>query len=125
MIHPAKSIRTFIGTKDYQESIRFYEVLGFGVKEVAEKMSVVTVKDNIVFYLQDYYLKSWCENTMIFLEIEDHLESYWEAIKVLGLTDKFPGVKLSKIHYNDWGNEFFLHDPAGNLWHFGVFKQPD
>lgn len=54
MIHPAKSIRTFIGTKDYRESIRFYEVLGFDVKEVAEKMSVVTVKENIVFYLQDH-----------------------------------------------------------------------
>lgn len=122
MIHPAKSIRTFIGAKDYSESIRFYEVLGFKVQSVGEKMSVVTVRENIAFYLQDYYLKSWCENSMIFLEIEDDLESYWEAIKVLGLPDKFPGTKLSTIHYNDWGNEFFLHDPAGNLWHFGTFE---
>ncbi|WP_057939035.1 VOC family protein [Algoriphagus resistens] len=122
MIHPAKSIRTFIGAKNYQESTHFYEVLGFKVQSVGEKMSVVTVRENIAFYLQDYYLKSWCENSMIFLEIEDDLESYWEAIKVLGLPDKFPGTKLSAIHYNDWGSEFFLHDPAGNLWHFGVFK---
>ncbi|WP_339698456.1 hypothetical protein [Algoriphagus aquimarinus] len=59
---------------------------------------------------------------MIFLEIENDLESYWEAIKVLGLPDKFPGTKLSTIQHNDWGNEFFLHDPAGNLWHFGIFN---
>lgn len=122
MIHPAKSIRTFIGAKDYAESIRFYEVLGFNVRSVSPEMSVVSVKENISFYLQDAYLKSWCENSMIFLEIENDLESYWEAIKVLGLPDKFPGTKLSTIQHNDWGNEFFLHDPAGNLWHFGIFK---
>ena len=122
MIHSAKSIRTFIGAKNYAESTRFYEVLGFEVRSVGDKMSVVTVKENIVFYLQDAYLKSWCENSMIFLEIETDLESYWEAIKVLGLPDKFPGTKLSTIQYNDWGNEFFLHDPAGILWHFGNFK---
>lgn len=122
MIHPAKSIRTFIGAKDYAASRRFYEILGFDVHPVAEKMCVVHVKENISFYLQDYYVKSWCENSMVFLEIEGDLESYWEAIKILGLPDKFPGVKLSEIVKNDWGNEFFLHDPAGNLWHFGTFK---
>lgn len=122
MIHPAKSIRTFIGAKNYAESIRFYEVLGFEVRSVGEKMSVVVIKENLSFYLQDAYLKSWCENSMIFLEIETDLVSYWEAIKVLGLPDKFPGTKLSAIQHNDWGNEFFLHDPAGVLWHFGVFK---
>ncbi|SFT73050.1 hypothetical protein SAMN04489724_1883 [Algoriphagus locisalis] len=122
MIHPAKSIRTFIGSKNYQESIRFYQVLGFEVKPLDPKMSLVRVTDTLAFYLQDYYSKPWCENTMIFLEIEEDLESYWEAIKVLGLPDKFPGTKLSKIVKKDWGNEFFLHDPAGILWHFGVFK---
>ena len=122
MIHPAKSIRTFIGAKDYAESIRFYQILGFNVRSVSPAMSVVTVKENIVFYLQDAYVKTWCENSMIFLEIDGDLESYWEAIKVLGLPDKFPGTKLSEIQRNDWGDEFFLHDPAGNLWHFGVFK---
>ncbi|WP_425637082.1 glyoxalase [Algoriphagus yeomjeoni] len=122
MIHPAKSIRTFIGSKSYNESIRFYQVLGFEVKSLDTKMSLVNVTDSLAFYLQDAYEKSWCENSMIFLEVEDDLESYWEAIKVLGLPDKFPGTKLSSIKYKDWGNEFFLHDPAGVLWHFGVFN---
>ena len=121
MIHPAKSIRTFIGSKNYKESIRFYQVLGFEVKSLDPKMSLVNVTDSLAFYLQDAYVKSWCENSMIFLEIEDDLDSYWEAVKVLGLPDKFPGTKLSKIVKNDWGKEFFLHDPAGVLWHFGLF----
>lgn len=121
MIHPAKSIRTFIGSKNYKESIRFYQVLGFEVISIDPTMSLVKATDSLAFYLQDAYVKSWCENSMIFLEIEEDLESYWEAFKVLGLPDKFPGTKLSTIQQNDWGNEFFLHDPAGNLWHFGIF----
>lgn len=121
MIHPAKSIRTFIGSKDFAESTKFYETMGFQVKLLSKGFSLVTVKENICFYLQDYYSKEWCENCMIFLEV-DHLESYWEAMKVLGLPDKFKGVKLSSIKHEDWGSEFFLHDPAGILWHFGTFK---
>ncbi|MBN3581511.1 glyoxalase [Algoriphagus aestuarii] len=121
MIHPAKSIRTFIGSKNFEESTRFYQTLGFQVKPLSKGFSLITVKETICFYLQDYYSKEWCENTMVFLEVEN-LESYWEAVKVLGLPEKFKGVKLSSIKNEDWGSEFFLHDPAGILWHFGVFS---
>ena len=27
----------------------------------------------------------------------------------------------SRQFYLDWGNEFFLHDPSGILWHIGKF----
>lgn len=59
---------------------------------------------------------------MVFLEI-DHLESCLESLKSLKLTEKYENVRLSEIVYNDWGNEFFLHDPSGILWHFGIFKE--
>lgn len=120
MKYSAKSIRTFLGAKNYKESIHFYETLGFSVKSLGPKMSLVKISDNNFFYLQDAYVKDWVDNSMIFLEVED-LQAHWEAIKVLGLPDKFPGVRLSSIQKNDWGNEFFLHDPSGILWHFGVF----
>lgn len=121
MKHIAKTIRPFIGAKNYQESILFYETLGFSVESVGPKMSVVRVTKEVCFYLQDAYVKDWVDNSMIFLEVED-LQSHWEAVKVLGLPEKFSGVRLSSIHYNDWGNEFFLHDPSGILWHIGNFK---
>jgi catechol 2,3-dioxygenase-like lactoylglutathione lyase family enzyme len=121
MNHPAKSIRPFIGAKNYAESIRFYTTLGFTVHSLGSKMSVVSVNEQLSFYLQDAYVKDWVDNTMLFLEVED-LQHHWEAMKVLGLPDKFPGVRLSDIKVNGWGSEFFLHDPSGILWHFGVFK---
>ena len=121
MKHPAKSIRPFIGAKNYQESIRFYEALGFEIQSLGPQMSVVRVNEKLSFYLQNAYVKDWVDNSMIFLEVED-VKHHWAAVKVLGLPDKFPGVRLSEIQFNDWGNEFFLHDPSGILWHFGVFK---
>jgi hypothetical protein len=100
MKNPAKSIRPFSGAKNYQESIRFYEELGFDVDPLGSQMSVVNVNEELSFYLQNAYVKDWVDNTMLFLEIED-LQTYLEAIKILGLPDKFPGVRLSEIQNKD------------------------
>ena len=72
------------------------------------------------FYLQDAYVKDWVDNSMIFLETEN-LESQLAHIKALKLATKYKNVRVSEIVYNDWGNEFFVHDPSGVLWHIGEF----
>jgi len=118
-----KSIRTFIGSKDYNESRSFYRALGFEEFVTSENMSYFSM-DNLGFYLQDAYVKDWTDNTMIFLEVED-LENTLEHIRSLQLAKKYKNVRLSDIVYNDWGNEFFLHDPCGILWHFGIFKSKE
>lgn len=117
----AKSIRPFIGAKDYKESLQFYTLLGFGIKSLGPTMSVVQIDEGQFFYLQNAFVKDWVDNSMIFLEVDD-LKPYWEAVKVLGLPEKFSRVRLSEIQYQDWGAEFFLHDPSGILWHIGNFK---
>lgn len=117
----AKAIMPFLGSKNFEESSSFYQLLGFDVKLISKGFSRVYIHGKISFYLQDYYAKEWCENTMVFLEIED-LENQRETILKLDLPEKFSGVKVSKIQKNDWGDEFFLHDPAGILWHFGFFR---
>lgn len=57
---------------------------------------------------------------MLFWEVED-VELSLKEIQKLDLPQRFKGVKLSEIVVNDWGKEFFLHDPAGILWHIGSF----
>jgi len=114
-----KSIRPFIGSKNYSISREFYKNLGFEEVITSEKMSYFYIKE-FGFYLQDAYVKDWVDNSMIFLEV-DNLESTLEHIQNLKLTEKYENVRLSKIVHNVWGNEFFLHDPSGILWHFGKF----
>lgn len=118
----AISIRTFIGAKDYQISRSFYRDLGFQEFEVAEKMCWFTVNEQLGFYLQDYYLKEWIENSMIFLEVEN-VEACREALLNKNLVEKYPTIRFTEIRYENWGREFFMHDPAGVLWHFGNFKK--
>jgi hypothetical protein len=58
---------------------------------------------------------------MLFIEVEN-VEVYLKEIQSKNLIEKYPKVKLSKIVNNDWGKEFFLHDPSGVLWHIGSFN---
>lgn len=115
-----KSIRSFIGSKNYTISRNFYMDLGFEEIRTSEKMSYFFIGE-FGFYLQDAYVKDWIDNSMIFFEV-DHLESTLKYIRSLKLTEKYKDVRLSDIVNNEWGNEFFLHDPSGILWHFGNFE---
>ena len=72
------------------------------------------------FYLQDAYVKDWVDNTMLFLEVAEP-DAFLKHLESLDLKSQFPKVRLSKMVTNDWGPEFFLHDPAGVLWHIGGF----
>ena len=118
----ATSIRTFIGAKDYTQSRAFYKALGFVEVPLGGKMSYFRVNENLGFYLQDYYVKDWVENSMVFLEVEE-LDAQHTIIRSLQLPSHFPGSRVSDIQENDWGREFFVHDPSGVLWHIGAFKQ--
>jgi len=121
MNYIAKSIRTFVGAKKFKESQTFYQALGFEEVIISPKMSLFKVNENLSFYLQDYYVRKWCDNSMVFLEVDD-LDKCWAGIKQLALPKQYKNVKLSVIQDLDWGREFFLHDPSGVLWHFGVFS---
>jgi catechol 2,3-dioxygenase-like lactoylglutathione lyase family enzyme len=121
MTYAAKSIRTFIGAKNYKESREFYNDLGFEEHVIDGNMSLFLVNENLGFYLQDYYVEDWINNSMIFLEVTD-LDKCAEELHSKGLPAKYKGVKFTAIKQFDWGRELFMHDPAGVLWHFGEFK---
>lgn len=114
-----KSIRPFIGSKNYTESRLFYKDLGFTENILSSNMSYFSTA-NFGFYLQDAYVKDWIDNTMVFMEVED-VEEFWESLKALRLNEKYPTAKLVPIRHLNWGKECFLHDPSGILWHFGAF----
>ncbi|MEO7120944.1 MAG: glyoxalase [Ginsengibacter sp.] len=122
MKHNAKSVRTFIGAKNFEESRNFYKDLGFEEFIISNSMSYFKIFETLGFYLQDYYLADWINNSMVFLEV-DNVERYFTDLQTLGLHHKYKGVKLTPIKNNDWGKECFLHDPSGVLWHFGAFNK--
>ncbi len=114
------SIRAFIGSSNFELSRRFYSDLGFEEVVTSSTMSYFRM-GAFGFYLQDYYVKDWVENSMVFLEVEKP-EDYLRHLHSLNITHKYPGARVSEMEYNEWGNEFFIHDPSGVLWHVGEFK---
>lgn len=120
MEYNVHSIRPFIGARDFEESRDFYRELGFTETSLGPKMSLFQNK-KVGFYLQDAYVQDWVDNTMIFLEIED-LDNVYRDVLALNLKARYPSVALIPIREENWGREFFIHDPSGNLWHYGAFK---
>ena len=120
MVPAIKTIRPFIGAKNYEISKNFYCDLGFEEIEISHNMSLFKT-ESVAFYLQKAYVKDWIDNTMVFLEISN-LEAYYHQLLALNLPAKYPGVVLKPIITLDWGREFFLHDPSGILWHMGEFR---
>ena len=94
MKHHAKSIRAFIGAKNFEESRQFYKDLGFEESVISKNMSLFKVSDKLGFYLQDAYVKDWVDNTMIFLEVDD-VDRYWTELQNLALDKKYKNVKLT------------------------------
>jgi catechol 2,3-dioxygenase-like lactoylglutathione lyase family enzyme len=120
MNHNAKSIRPFIGARDFKLSRSFYKDLGFEESILSHNLSLFKTS-GLGFYLQDAYVRDWVDNTMIFLEVDD-VTRYWNELLSLDLTARYKDVRLVPIRELDWGRECFLHDPSGILWHFGEFN---
>ncbi|KAA0989143.1 VOC family protein [Dyadobacter aurulentus] len=121
MNHSALSIRPFIGAKDFEVSRSFYRDLGFEETVLKDNFSVFKF-NQLAFYLQDYYIKDWIDNSMIFVEVDD-VDRYFNDLLTLDLPGKYEGVRLTPIRTDYWGRECFLHDPSGILWHFGQFNK--
>jgi len=122
MNNKTRSIRPFIGAKDYERSRSFYRDLGFEEFVLSKDMSLFKTGE-LGFYLQNAYVKDWVDNSMIFLEVED-VDLYVESLVALDLSTKYPEVRLTPSKQFDWGKECYLHDPSGILWHFGQFNRP-
>lgn len=118
-VRQSRSIRTFIGARDFEVSRVFYQELGFHEFEVSGDMSYFSA-GQFGFYLQRYYVKDWVDNSMVFMEVNDAQETY-RHLESLRLHHKYQGVRLVPVKEEDWGRECFLHDPSGVLWHFGEF----
>jgi len=119
MEHQAKSIRPFIGAKDFDLSSRFYRDMGFEEVVISPGMSLFKINE-VGFYLQNAFVKDWIDNTMVFVEV-DSVDRYFNELSALNLPLKYENVRLTPVRTDNWGKECFVHDPSGILWHFGEF----
>jgi hypothetical protein len=86
MNNPIKSIRPFIGAKNFDISRKFYTDLGFTEHVISPQLSYFESQE-IGFYLQDACVKDWVDNTMVFVEV-GNVDDYWKKLVSLRLEAK-------------------------------------
>jgi hypothetical protein len=115
-IPAVRSIRPFVPAKDFAQSKKFYQTLGFSM--VSEwKGGALFSAGSQSFILQEFYQKELAENFMMQLTVEN-LDEWWAHIDGLKLDEVF-GVKPAKAPaVQPWGLRVaYLFDPSPVLWH--------
>lgn len=108
-------LRPFVPAKDFDQSKRFYETIGFE-KVLDGEVAIFNVASG-GFILQRYYQKDWAENSMLQLLVDD-LDSWWVHIDALDLPSKFAVQPPKPPAMQPWGLcVAYMYDPSGVLWH--------
>lgn len=107
--------RPFLPAKDYDLSKRFYEALGF--EKVLDGEVAIFNAGSGGFIVQRGYDKTWAENTMMQLMVDD-LDLWWRHIAALDLPGAFQVQPPKPPAMQPWGlRTAYLYDPCGVLWH--------
>jgi len=114
------TMRPFLPSRNFEESKRFYEALGFAVVSLGDKTAHVQLGrtgGSFSFLLQDFYQKDFAENLMMHLLVDD-LDAWWEHIVSLNLKERFGVGEPRAPQLESWGLRVaYVFDPAGVLWH--------
>jgi uncharacterized glyoxalase superfamily protein PhnB len=108
--------RPFLPSRDFAASAAFYEALGFAKVLDDGEVNIFRAGAS-TFILQRYYEKTWAENCMMQLLVDD-VDAWWTHIEALDLAGTF-GVQAPKPPaMQPWGLRVaFVVDPSGVLWH--------
>lgn len=118
MHHPAVSdLRAFIPSKDFALSKRFYAALGWETRDVGPGLALVALAAQQHFYLQDYYVREFAENTMLHATVDD-AQAWFRHVDAVLQGDRFPGARVQPPATQAYGALVtFVHDPSGVLLH--------
>ncbi len=120
----ASDIKPFIGTRNFQESRDFYVALGWRLNFDSGDLAELELGD-CRFYLQKYYQKQWCENSMLHIRVNDAGAWYERAKAVLGARP-YGAARVKPPKKESYGALVtYVWDPAGVLLHFAQPLPPE
>lgn len=111
------NIRAFIPARDFALSKRFYRALGWEATDVGPGLALVSAGRDQHFYLQDYYVKDFADNSMLHITVESAAQ--WHAQVAAALEGGgFGGARVQAPARQPYGaTVVFVHDPTGVLIH--------
>ncbi len=108
-------VRSFLPTRDFELSTRFYEALGF--QKLLDDEVAIFEAGSGGFILQRLHDEAWARMTMMQLMVDD-LDAWWQHISGLDLPGNFDVPPPKPPAMQPWGLRVaYIVDPAGVLWH--------
>lgn len=113
----ASDIKAFVGSKNYEEPRDFYQSIGFKLDFDAGDLAEFEL-GHCRFFLQKYYQRKWCENSMLHITVENAAAWYRHVAAVLRKR-KFGAARVREPSEQPYGALVtFVWDPVGVLLHF-------
>jgi hypothetical protein len=118
----ATDIRIFVPALDFEQSLRFYNLLGWKIKWQADDNSLAELElADSRFFLQNYYVKDWANNFMFQVSVNDAAAWYAHVSKNLE-AENFDYARLNPPKKEDYGAiTTHVWDPSGVLIHFSQY----
>jgi len=115
LIASIETMRPAVPAKDYGESQRFYETIGFQARAIAPTLTEMSMGAHS-FLLQDFYVAQFAHNFVMHMFVND-LDGWWAHIEALELEKSFKVRAPVAPKLQAWGLRVaFIFDPSGVLW---------
>ena len=112
-----RAFRPFLPAKDYQQSRRFYEAIGFDTYSLGEAMAELNLGPH-AFILHHHDVEP-ADNAWVMHVLVEDVRSWWRHLDSLDLAGRFGVPILGPPRDEPWGlTVVYLTDPSGTLWHF-------
>ena len=113
----AADIKPFIGARNFDESRDFYVALGWKVNWEQGDLAELEL-GNCRFYLQRFYRKAWCENSMLHITVKD-AAAWHRHVQAVLAERPYGAARVRPPQQEDYGALVtYVWDPSGVLLHF-------
>ena len=116
-------IKPFIGSKDFSVSRDFYVAIGWKLNWDIGNLAELELGGGKI-YLQDYYQRKWCENSMLHITV-DNAQAWFDHAKSVLEARKYGAARVAPPRAEDYGSLVtYIWDPVGILLHMAQPTEP-
>jgi hypothetical protein len=110
-------VKVFVPAMDFPQSLKFYALLGW--KTNFQNDSIAELELNgFRFFLQNYYVRDWANNFMLYVNVAD-AQAWYEHVSTILENESFNHARIRSPQKQSHG-DIVTHvwDPSGVLIHF-------
>ncbi|WP_288023223.1 hypothetical protein [Thauera sp.] len=106
-------LRAYVPAKDFEESKRFYQALGFAMSDGWGGTADFELNGHCI-RLQNYYVKDWADNCMFVMGVMD-VEAWHRRVIEIVNGGSFPNVRFTPPEAVEGSLVLHVWDPCGVL----------